>query len=105
MSKSSHPESPHIYKLTKLGKGTHKVFRCIKPICSHFIEPGLLPGREAECPVCHKTYLLTTIHKRVVLPHCPNCNTRKKHVPFIAAPVSVRTPEQLAADFKRKFGT
>lgn len=101
--KASHP-GPHQYQLTKLGKDkSYTVFRCVKPQCSHFIEPTLLPGREAECPICLKTYILNTNHKRIVRPHCLDCKSRGT-TKVVATPVRARTAEELAADFKRKFG-
>jgi hypothetical protein len=63
----------HLYRRVKWGEGV--VFRCMK--CTHYLYPEFLAGNPAECPVCHKEYLMTVEDSYKRTPHCPLCKLRK----------------------------
>src|SRR5437667_12842147 len=70
-SDSRSEEHKHIYQRTK----SNRSYRCIKPSCPHILQNDLLEHREAECPHCHKIFIITREHLRRKLIHCMLCKS------------------------------
>lgn len=53
-------------------------YRCIDPNCTHYTEYSALVGKNAICPECRETFILTKNALTLVLPRCLDCrNTRE----------------------------
>ena len=71
----------HRYKRVNLATTPHKsylVYRCILPNCNHYLQPALLVGKQANCPRCSETYVITAELARLSKPHCRKCTTEKE---------------------------
>lgn len=66
----------HIYQKTK----SNKSYRCIKPGCPHMLQKDLMEHREAECPYCSASFIITKEHLRRKLVHCLECTNQGKPV-------------------------
>jgi hypothetical protein len=119
----------HRYEKTKLGKKKdYIIFRCVLPGCSHFVLPETLKGRECECFICHKTFILGPLSKLTTRPHCSDCRLkpsstspkvraiRKETIPAAESelldklltpeePKKEPTVDELMQKFKRRFGS
>jgi hypothetical protein len=62
----------HRYARIKL-KGSHTVYKCQNPGCTHFIVPDLLEGRIAQCFHCAKDFVITKAKALLAKPHCDDC--------------------------------
>ena len=61
----------HMYE--RVGNTT--TFRCVLPRCTHFWDKKFLLGKEATCPNCMGTYVLTLEAMRRKKPNC-GCRTK-----------------------------
>ena len=66
----------HTYKRVHLGAAKTPVYRCIEAGCGHYIDPELLMGRKARCPICKEEYILVYRDKLRRTPHCSSCRMR-----------------------------
>ena len=69
----------HRYKRVNLARdgGEYLVFKCTKPICSHYIAVSLAEGKLAECNICGNAFIIDKISVRRAKPHCLDCTKRK----------------------------
>lgn len=69
----------HRYKRANLGRNGKEflVFKCIKPICSHYIEVSLAEGKLCECNRCGEPMIMNKAAMQLAKPHCTNCIKRK----------------------------
>lgn len=65
----------HTYERSKNNK---EIYRCKYPRCSHYTNRQFLEGKEAECPKCKNSFILTWRHLRNKLPVCEFCSKSPK---------------------------
>lgn len=82
-------KSDHIHKYKRINLSIKKnekywVYKCIKPMCSHYIPVALSEGQVCECNKCDKIMIITKVtlnsgYRRspLVKPHCPDCSKIK----------------------------
>ena len=85
MSKSS-VNHVHRYKKVDLGRNgkVYLVYKCVKPVCSHYIPIHLAEGKMCECNRCGEPMVITKSiltsnsgATPMARPHCPDCTKRK----------------------------
>ena len=82
----------HRYKKVNLNRsgGLYLVYKCVKPMCSHYLPVNLAEGQLCECNKCGETMIITkkvlthSSNKPMARPHCPNC-VRSKNAKDVAA--------------------
>ena len=70
----------HLYRRMDLSNSPEKeylVFKCIKPLCSHYIRVELAFGKLCECNRCHEPMILDKETVQLARPHCQECIKRK----------------------------
>lgn len=76
----------HRYKKVNLSQN-HKdyfVYKCLKPLCSHYIPLKLAEGKLCECYRCGNPFIITKSQlggsdkRATTRPHCIDCVKRKK---------------------------
>lgn len=77
----------HLYKKVNLSRKDDKpyiVYKCLKPVCSHYIPLHLAEGKLCECYRCGNPFILTKLHlagsngRAMTRPHCIDCVRRRK---------------------------
>jgi hypothetical protein len=77
----------HRYKKVNLARKTEEeylVYKCTKPLCSHYAPMNLVEGKLCECNICGDSMIITRevlIHsggKPMARPRCSGCIKRKK---------------------------
>lgn len=76
----------HRYKKVDIGRNGNSfvVYKCQKPVCTHYIRVDLAEGKLCECNKCGDTMLITKetlTHsggKPMSKPHCNGCVKRRK---------------------------
>jgi hypothetical protein len=53
------------------------VFKCTKPLCTHYVPLNMAEGKMCECNRCGEPMILTKESMLHALPHCLNCIKRK----------------------------
>lgn len=82
-------KATHIHKYKKINLATapgksYWVYKCLKPMCTHYIPLHLAENKACECNRCgdvmlvSKAVLTHSGGKPMLLPHCPACVKRKK---------------------------
>ena len=97
----------HQYIRVKWGAKETIVYRCQKPGCNHYVLPEFLPGKLAECPVCHKPFEVNLEISRLRRPHCSECKLRvfsKKQLAERVPESVAKSPEEIIKEFRKKFG-
>ena len=80
MTKSKVPNHLHRYKRVNLSRkfgDEFWVYKCTKPLCSHYIRVELSEGKMCECNICSEPMIMTRIAMTLAKPHCVNCTKRK----------------------------
>jgi hypothetical protein len=74
-------KTPHLHKYERviLGKNNYTVFRCILPMCSHYIREELASGKMCICNRCESVMQLDAKAMRLRFPHCHSCTAPKQH--------------------------
>lgn len=54
----------------------YRVYKCVLPGCSFFINEFLVTGRIAICWMCGREFVMTLKSGRLLKPHCPDCRRR-----------------------------
>lgn len=80
------PNHIHKYKKVDIATGDKEflVYKCMKPLCSHYIRMDLAEGKMCECNVCGDPMIITRetlVHssgKPMAKPRCNNCVKRRK---------------------------
>jgi hypothetical protein len=81
MSKNS-ANHLHRYKKVNLSRDKDKkylVYKCVKPLCSHYLPIHLAEGKECECNICYNIMVITKetlTHSGgtpAARPRCDNC--------------------------------
>lgn len=83
------PKQDHIHRYRKVnlarkGNEPYLVYKCTKPICSHYTPLELAEGKMCECNKCGEPMIITKAvltHSAgypMAKPHCPNCIQRRK---------------------------
>jgi hypothetical protein len=78
----------HIHKYKKVNLATtpgkeYLVYKCLQPLCSHYIPLHLAEGKACECNRCGDVMIITrnTLVQSggnpMALPHCESCIKRK----------------------------
>lgn len=76
-SKSSKEINKHIHTYER-PRWDKKIYRCIAPDCSHYINKKLLLGKYGKCPECGAQFILDREKLLRAKPKCDFCsNTRK----------------------------
>jgi len=70
----------HKYKRTSIGRKKYVVYKCILPLCTHYIEKSLVEGKLAICNKCDKPMVMTKHAMTLAKPHCLDCTNRKVKV-------------------------
>lgn len=84
MNKSNHIHRYKKENIAARGKEEFLVYKCTKPLCSHYIPIKLAEGKLCECNRCGETMIITRsvlVHsggKPMSRPHCINCIKRRK---------------------------
>lgn len=68
----------HIYKKKVLGTNGFKVFKCMKPGCTHYVRVDLAENALCACNRCGEAMVLTKAAMQLVKPHCPDCTKSTK---------------------------
>lgn len=72
----------HLHKYKKVNISRDKkpfiVFKCVLPVCSHYIAFKLAEGKLCACNRCGEMMLLTKASMQLTKPHCSSCVKRKK---------------------------
>ena len=73
------PNHLHRYKRANLSRngGEYLIFRCTKPICSHYVAVELAEGKLSECNRCGEAFIMDKTSVRLALPHCLSCTKTK----------------------------
>jgi|GEM_PF-3609558 len=80
-------EHIHRYKKVDLSRDKDKpypVYKCVKPVCSHYMPMDLAEGKLCECNKCGEPMVISKITLRgnggkpMTRPHCLQCIKRKK---------------------------
>jgi len=77
------PNHLHRYKRVNLARNPGKeylVFKCTKPLCSHYVPVTLAEGKLTECNRCGDAMVMDKVAVRLAVPHCPACTKRKADV-------------------------
>lgn len=75
-SKNNHV---HLYELVTFAKSGRQVFKCMLPMCTHYLpEIELALGRASLCHHCKETIVLTAEHLSVKKPLCMKCREIRK---------------------------
>jgi hypothetical protein len=61
------------YKKTLIKTGGSIVYKCMIPGCTHFIDKGLLEGRESICWICGDKMVITSEAAKLVKPRHWDC--------------------------------
>jgi len=77
----------HRYKKVNLARDgeDYFVYKCQKPLCSHYIPMNLAEGKLCECNKCGEAMIITravlthSSKKPMTRPHCNNCIKRRKN--------------------------
>lgn len=77
----------HRYKKVNLGQNGKKflVYKCVKPLCSHYVPLHLAEGKICECNRCGEPMLITKVTLTrsnggaMQKPHCNTCIRKKKN--------------------------
>jgi hypothetical protein len=80
------PNHLHKYKKLDIGSNGKKyiVYRCMKPVCNHYIPIEFSEGKLCECNRCGEPMVITKatlVHsggKPMAKPHCTNCIKPRK---------------------------
>jgi|OpeIllAssembly_1097287.scaffolds.fasta_scaffold00281_7 hypothetical protein len=67
----------HRYKRVVLGNN-YKVYKCIKPGCTHYIAVHLVEGALCECNRCEEPMIMTKLAMTLARPHCQDCTKSTK---------------------------
>lgn len=67
----------HRYKRITLGND-YKVYKCIKPGCTHYIAVYMSEGALCECNRCGEPMVITKAAMLLARPHCQNCTKKTK---------------------------
>lgn len=70
----------HRYKRVDLARNPGKeylVYRCTKPLCSHYVSVDLALGKLSECNRCGEPMIMDKVAVTLALPHCLSCTKRK----------------------------
>lgn len=84
MSKTNHIHRYKKVNLARRGNPSYFVYKCVKPVCSHYIPIELSEGKLCECDRCNEPMTISKITLRgnagkpMAKPHCLNCIQRKK---------------------------
>lgn len=78
----------HIYERSKSNKN---IYRCIHPLCPYYQKKEFILGKLAECPSCHRGFILDRIQLRNKRPRCVKCSksTKKNIKPVTQAAFDV----------------
>jgi hypothetical protein len=68
----------HKYERVILGKNNYTVFRCILPLCQHYIRIELAGGKMCICNRCDKVMQLNSKNMKLRFPHCTDCTEPKQ---------------------------
>lgn len=89
MASNKAPNHFHKYKKVNLSRNPEKkpyfVYKCVKPLCNHYIRLDLAEGKMCECNRCGEPMVITkaTLHGSsntpMTKPHCNNCIERKEN--------------------------
>ena len=63
----------HRYERKPLGNKGYKIFKCMVPGCTHYIDVKMGEGRICECNRCHKPFVLDRRAMKLAKPHCLDC--------------------------------
>jgi hypothetical protein len=84
-TKSKAANHLHRYKKVNLSTtGEYWVYKCEKPMCSHYIPINLAFGKLCECNRCHEPFIIGKIQltgsngRPMTRPHCVKCIKRKE---------------------------
>ena len=64
------PTHLHMYKRHA---EKERIFRCMDPDCSHYIDVGFLEGKRSACPFCTEPFILTEVQLKNQFPRCDAC--------------------------------
>lgn len=86
MSKSKAADHLHRYKKVNLGRDgkEYLVYRCTKPLCTHYLRIDMAEGVMCECNRCgnpmiiDREILIKSGGKPMAKPHCINCTKKKQ---------------------------
>ena len=75
----------HRYKKVNLGRNgkDYLVYKCVKPVCSHYIPLHLAEGKMCECNRCGEPMVITKLVMNgsqggpMARPHCIDCTKKK----------------------------
>jgi hypothetical protein len=86
MAKSKAAKHLHRYKKFNLSRDAkpYFVYRCVLPMCSHYIPVGQSLGRACICNRCGEPMVITRLQLQgshggpMALPHCVDCIERRE---------------------------
>jgi hypothetical protein len=83
---SSVADHLHRYKKVNLGQNgkDYFVYKCMKPVCSHYLPLNLAEGKMCECNRCGEPMIISkatlngSSNRPMTKPHCVGCIKRRK---------------------------
>lgn len=66
----------HQYQAVTLGKN-YRVYRCVRPDCSHYLPARLVFGKRSLCNRCGKEIEMDNFALSLDKPHCVTCTKKK----------------------------
>lgn len=67
----------HKYKRATLGMKKWKIYRCILPGCSHYIDATLIRNKISLCHRCNEPFIVENRLAELSEPHCFDCTEKR----------------------------
>lgn len=73
----------HLHRYKKIniggfGRPPFLVYKCTKPVCSHYVRVNLAEGKLCECSKCGEAMIIGKVTLTQTNPHCLNCIKRRR---------------------------
>lgn len=65
----------HVHSYHRKQLGQSRIYKCVQPGCTHFINEQLIEGRKCICSRCGNVFIIikATIKNCPAKPHCEDC--------------------------------
>ena len=68
----------HKYRRSALGTKRWKIYKCVLPGCTYYIDAKLIENRISICWRCNDPFVIDKRLSELAKPHCHDCTDRKK---------------------------
>ena len=67
----------HKYRRSTLGMKKWKIYKCVLPGCTHYIDASLIQNRISICWRCEEPFVIDKRLSELAKPHCHKCTEKK----------------------------